>query len=117
MLVNRDKTDSRFRAKIGKPSRLSIETLGTVETQREERERTQEGGGMVQIWPCYRFCGVWFGSIVGIVEGTVDSAPLDDGIESSASIRHVSGDPVRMGSIFSFQAGGAGGGSPSHFLF
>ena len=27
-------------------------------------------------------------------------------------IRRVSGDPVRMESIFSFQAGGAGGGSP-----
>ena len=83
VLVNWDITDSRFRAKIGKPSRLSIETLGTVETQREERERTQEGGGMVQIWPCYQFCGVWFGSI-GIVEGTIDpAAPIDDGIESS----------------------------------
>ena len=32
-------------------------------------------------------------------------------------IRRVSGDPVRMESIFSFQAGGAGGGSPPHFLF
>ena len=77
VLVKRDITDSRFRANIGKPSRLSIETLGTVETQREEREITQEGGGMVQIWPCYQFCGVWFGSM-----GIVDSAaPIDDGIE------------------------------------
>ena len=34
-----------------------------------------------------------------------------------SKIRRVSGDPVRMESIFSFQAGGAGGGSPPHFLF
>ena len=32
-------------------------------------------------------------------------------------IRRVSGDPVRMESIFSFQAGGAGGGSPRISFF
>ena len=32
-------------------------------------------------------------------------------------IRCVSGDPVRMESIFSFQAGGAGGGSPPLFSY
>jgi len=31
-------------------------------------------------------------------------------------IRRVSGDPVRMESIFSFQAGGAGAAAPRSFL-
>ena len=47
--------------------------------------------------------------------GTYISAPPE--MRRNAEIRRVSGDPVRMESIFSFQAGGAGGGSPPLFSY